>query len=68
MDGTAIVRSDRVVSRLGLLAGLALLATTGCSVLTPIGAALIGLSVGQSIEWRTVSGGTRQLTVLAATS
>jgi regulator of nucleoside diphosphate kinase len=35
------------------------------SVLTPIGAALIGLSVGQSIEWQTPSGGTRSLTVLA---
>jgi regulator of nucleoside diphosphate kinase len=35
------------------------------SVLTPIGAALIGLSVGQSIEWETVSGGRRSLTVLA---
>jgi regulator of nucleoside diphosphate kinase len=36
------------------------------SVLTPIGAALIGLSVSQSIEWDTVSGGRRSLTVLAA--
>lgn len=35
------------------------------SVLTPIGAALIGLSVNQSIEWDTVSGGRRSLTVLA---
>ncbi len=35
------------------------------SVLTPIGAALIGLSVGQSIEWDTVSGGRRSLTVLS---
>jgi regulator of nucleoside diphosphate kinase len=34
------------------------------SVLTPIGAALIGLSVGQSIEWHTVTGGVRSLTVL----
>jgi regulator of nucleoside diphosphate kinase len=36
------------------------------SVLTPIGAALIGLSVSQSIEWDTPSGGRRSLTVLAA--
>jgi regulator of nucleoside diphosphate kinase len=35
------------------------------SVLTPVGAALIGLSVSQSIEWETVSGGRRSLTVLA---
>jgi regulator of nucleoside diphosphate kinase len=34
------------------------------SVLTPVGAALIGLSVGQSIEWETASGGLRSLTVL----
>jgi regulator of nucleoside diphosphate kinase len=35
------------------------------SVLTPVGAALIGLSVSQSIEWRTHSGEWRSLTVLA---
>jgi regulator of nucleoside diphosphate kinase len=35
------------------------------SVLTPIGAALLGLSQGQSIEWNTRSGEPRQLTVLA---
>jgi hypothetical protein len=35
-DGTSIVRSDRIIPRLSLLAGLALLATTGCSVLTPL--------------------------------
>lgn len=34
------------------------------SVLTPVGAALIGLSVSQSIEWQTPSGGWRSLTVL----
>jgi regulator of nucleoside diphosphate kinase len=34
------------------------------SVLTPVGAALIGLSVGQSIEWESPSGGLRSLTVL----
>ena len=34
------------------------------SVLTPVGAALIGLSVGQSIEWQTPGGGWRSLTVL----
>jgi regulator of nucleoside diphosphate kinase len=35
------------------------------SVLTPIGAALIGLSVGQTIAWQTVSNERRRLTVLA---
>jgi regulator of nucleoside diphosphate kinase len=34
------------------------------SVLSPVGAALIGLSVGQSIEWETPTGGWRSLTVL----
>ncbi len=34
------------------------------SVLSPVGAALIGLSVGQSIEWQTPTGGWRSLTVL----
>lgn len=33
------------------------------SVLSPVGAALIGLSLGQSIEWQTPSGGWRSLTV-----
>lgn len=35
------------------------------SVLTPIGAALVGLSKGQSIDWTTPSGEERALTVLA---
>lgn len=34
------------------------------SVLTPIGAALIGLAVSQTIEFRTPAGGRRSLTVL----
>ena len=34
------------------------------SVLTPVGAAMIGLSVGQSIRWRTRNGDERTLTVL----
>lgn len=37
------------------------------SVLSPIGAALIGLSVGQSIAFETPSGGPRSLTVLGVT-
>ena len=35
------------------------------SVLTPIGAALVGLTAGQTIEWTTRTGETRQLTVLS---
>jgi regulator of nucleoside diphosphate kinase len=35
------------------------------SVLTPIGAALVGLSVNQSIEWETPNGVSRSLTVLS---
>jgi regulator of nucleoside diphosphate kinase len=34
------------------------------SVLTPIGAALLGLSEGQSIHWQTRTGESRELTVL----
>ncbi|MBM3545715.1 MAG: nucleoside diphosphate kinase regulator [Alphaproteobacteria bacterium] len=34
------------------------------SVLTPVGASLIGLKVGQSIQWRTRSGEERTLDVL----
>lgn len=37
------------------------------SVLTPIGATLIGLSEGQSIEWRTRTGLRKKLTVLKVT-
>lgn len=37
----------------------------GCvSVLSPLGAAVLGLSEGQSIRWRTPSGGARGVTVL----
>ena len=35
------------------------------SVTTPVGAALIGLSVGQSVTWRGLDGQERRLTVLA---
>jgi regulator of nucleoside diphosphate kinase len=36
------------------------------SVLTPVGAALVGLSAGSSITWETRSGEIRRLTVLEA--
>lgn len=35
------------------------------SILTPVGAALIGLSAGQTIEWRDRRGSLKTLTVLA---
>lgn len=35
------------------------------SILTPIGTALLGLGVGQSIEWTTNDGRNRTLTILA---
>lgn len=45
--------------------GQADIAAGRISILTPIGAALIGLSVGQSIAWKTRDGRTRRLTILA---
>jgi regulator of nucleoside diphosphate kinase len=41
------------------------LASGRISVLAPVGAALLGLSVGQSIEWPMPHGGTRRLKVSA---
>jgi regulator of nucleoside diphosphate kinase len=38
------------------------------SVLSLVGAALIGLAAGQSIDWRTKNGGDRRLTVLRAST
>ncbi len=38
------------------------------SVLTPIGAALLGLSPGQQIEWNGRDGHTHKLTVLEVTA
>ena len=35
------------------------------SVLTPVGAALIGVRVGESVTWETPSGELRQLTVIS---
>lgn len=37
------------------------------SILTPVGAALIGLAEGASIDWETNSGETRHLTILKVT-
>lgn len=59
-DVTGAVRTVRLV-----YPGEADVSQGTISVLTPIGAALIGLSVSQSIEWDTPSGGRRSLTVLS---
>jgi regulator of nucleoside diphosphate kinase len=41
----------------------------GCiSILTPVGAALLGLSEGQSIEWETLTGESRMLTIVRVLS
>jgi regulator of nucleoside diphosphate kinase len=45
--------------------GQADIAAGKISILTPIGAALIGLSQGQSIDWKTRDGRSRQLTILS---
>ena len=44
------------------------IALSRLSVLTPVGAALIGLSVGQTIEFQTPAHQTRSLTVLGVSS
>ena len=58
-DTTGTTRSVSLV-----LPGEADISHGKISVLTPIGAALIGLRTGQSIAWRTRNGQVKQLTVL----
>ena len=58
-EGTQQTRSIRVVYPFEADPGAGRI-----SVLTPIGAALIGLSKGQSIDWSDRSGKPRRLTVL----
>lgn len=43
------------------------ISTGKISILSPIGAALIGLSVGQSINWSTPGGSTHLLTIVSVT-
>lgn len=59
-DATGDVRKVRLV-----YPEAADLSQGSISVLTPLGAALLGLSVGQSIEYPTPSGGRRSVTVQA---
>ena len=67
--GSRVTFRDEVTSQIRIVTlvypGEADVSLGKISVLTPVGAALIGLSVSQSIEWETQSGGRRSLTVLA---
>lgn len=58
---TSDLGQDRTVTL--VFPGEADIATGRVSVLTPIGAALIGLSVGQSIDWTARDGQVHRLTV-----
>jgi regulator of nucleoside diphosphate kinase len=62
-DTTREIRSITLV-----FPGEADIAQNRVSVLTPIGAALIGLRAGQSITWRTRNGEPKRLTVLKVTN
>jgi regulator of nucleoside diphosphate kinase len=71
MGSDVLFRDDttREVRRVTLVfPGEADIAQDKVSVLTPVGAALIGLRAGQSITWRTRSGELRRLTVLKVTN
>jgi transcription elongation GreA/GreB family factor len=67
MGSTAVFRSDDGQVRRVVLAfpGQADIGEGKISILTPIGAALIGLSEGQSITWQTRDGRSRRLTVVS---
>lgn len=67
MGSDVLFRDDmtREIRRLSLVfPGEADISQNKVSVLTPVGAALIGLRVGQSITWQTRNGEVRRLTVL----
>ncbi|KJS10176.1 MAG: nucleoside diphosphate kinase regulator [Hoeflea sp. BRH_c9] len=63
---TSDLGEDRFVTL--VLPGEADIAENKISVLTPIGTALIGLSVGQSIDWTARDGRTHRLTVESVTA
>ena len=67
MGSGVVFRSDNGETRRVTLVfpGQADIGAGRISILTPIGAALIGLSEGQSIAWKTRDGRLRQLTILA---
>lgn len=66
MGSTVEFRSDSAQQRRVTLVfpGEADIAENKISILTPIGAALIGLSTGQSIAWTTRDGREHELTVI----
>ena len=70
--GSRVTFRDEVTSQIRIVTlvypGEADVSLGKISVLTPVGAALIGLSVSQSIEWQTTDGEARLLTVLAVDS
>lgn len=71
MGSDVLFRDDatKEIRRITLVfPGEADIAENKVSVLTPVGAALIGLRPGQSIAWRTRSGELKRLTVLKATN
>jgi regulator of nucleoside diphosphate kinase len=71
MGSDVLFRDDttKEIRRISLVfPGEADIARNKVSVLTPVGAALIGLRTGQSIAWHTRNGGTRRLTVLKVTN
>ena len=67
MGSTVIFRSEDGETRCVTLVfpGQADISKGKISILTPVGAALIGLSEGQSITWSTRDGTSRRLTVVA---
>jgi regulator of nucleoside diphosphate kinase len=67
MGSTVIFRSEDGETRRVTLVfpGQADISKGKISILTPVGAALIGLSLGQSITWSTRDGTSRRLTVVA---
>ena len=70
MGSGVVFRSDNGETRRVSLVfpGQADIAAGKISILTPIGAALIGLSQGQSIAWKTRDGRFRELTILSVES
>jgi regulator of nucleoside diphosphate kinase len=67
MGSAVVFRSDDGQVRRVILVfpGQADIGQGKISILTPIGAALIGLSEGQSITWQTRDGRSRQLTIVS---
>ncbi|GEP07041.1 hypothetical protein MOX02_50790 [Methylobacterium oxalidis] len=62
MPSSRLPRSGKIVTL--VYPGEADIGQARISVLTPVGAALLGLSKGQSISWTTRTGAGKQLTVL----